>query len=281
MRSIVSMAIVCLLLISTALPSENAGDKLSTEPLTKDAIAIYRELIKHYLHESKTVWQLNIANETEPLAPSAFFSGTCGEEENTKSLEEFKNHEEFGFKICIGLDVSNINIPKKDENVQSIVHKLDKSVISGLSAILVNSDAQNKKILSFPRLPTGIVGPNKPSEAEIKRRIDDLVQQEDRAGFFSLSEILYDEGRQYAAVTYRFTSHIHEETKVILKKESGKWKVLRTGLGALEISSLTQRKFELLQIVCFGKLAGEIRDTGEFQIAIKQSNFLGFEPLTA
>jgi hypothetical protein len=203
MRIIYSILLFSFSLFCTALPSEEPT--LSKEPLTNEEIAIYREVLQHIqeMEEAKLDHQINLADRTEPIDQAAVFNDQCLRGNPMEVKGKF-----------VPAEGPIITFPKPGKNALLIIHKFDASVLSNLKAVLVDLDRQRKKVdaIKVPdRTPEDFTGPNC------------------QAGLFTLSEILFDEGRQYAAVHYSVYcgKRVGYGATEILKKDGGKWKIFR------------------------------------------------------
>jgi hypothetical protein len=131
------------------------------------------------------------------------------------------------------MDISDINFPRAGGNMVPLIHKFDSSIISGLNAFLVDPDKQRNIVESIPRFPpcTFSSDSKQNSGENCKRQLEGLTDRRYQAGLFTVSEILYDEGRQHAGVSYKFYCGMlcGIDNSVILKKVGGRWIFFQEG----------------------------------------------------
>ena len=219
------------LLICSVLFAGQSGPKLSKDSLTVDEIAIYRELIRHFLNSSDRYPQINLANKTIPFNWEVFFGRTCSRKELDKKAASLNTDEEFHVLLCVGLDISDINFPKADKNTVPIIHKFDSSVVSGLNASLVDPDKQRNKVESIPRFPPCMFSsdPEQRSGENCERQLKKLLDLHYQAALLTVSEILFDEQHLHVGVSFEFDCGVlcGERGSALLKKVDGKWVLLR------------------------------------------------------
>jgi hypothetical protein len=192
-----------LLMVSVAVAGVVAAQdeaprpKVSKDPLTADQIAVYKAVLKDYVRGSDA--SLNVADKTEALELSGPFSDEdCGK----------------------GLKWERSGAP------DSVVHQLDRAVTLGAKMVLVDADAQQKKVEeNDPQklMKRAIDG----GERVTDKDLDSTLKQAFATGLFTFSEILFDNGHSHAMVQYSFFCGrlCGHGGMLILKKAGQKWKI--------------------------------------------------------
>lgn len=174
--------------------------QLSKEPLTSEQVAVYRAVLEYYVKDG-AVGVLNVANRTEPLDQSGFWSNS----------ECFKGFEP----------------PAKTS--APVVHMLDSSLGLDRRFALVDPDSQQKKVeendpqkLVHRAIDEG--------EKVTDRQLNDSVKRAFETGLFTLSEIRFDKQHRQALVSYSFVCGElcgHGNLLIVTKDRDG-WKVSKT-----------------------------------------------------
>lgn len=195
-----TISTIAVFSVSIVAQENEPKPRISESPLTPEQVAIYRSVLKRFTKGAKS--PLNIADRTDLLDPRGFGVDVhCFEE--------------------IGLDPNM----KSD----SVVHRLDRSVLLNPTMVLVDPDTQEKKVEeNDPQnlMKSAIDG----HEAVSEKEVDKSVEQAFRSGLFTLSEIILDKGHNRAIVSYSFhCGRLCGNGNTLLLKRTGKnWKVSKT-----------------------------------------------------
>jgi hypothetical protein len=171
--------------------------KVSDQPLTEEEVAVYRAVLKYYVHQSGG--GLNVSNTTRPSTLPSGCSDSARE---------------------IGIEVAN------PSSSVAVVHKLSPSVLVGTRSVLVNPKKQKARIRTND--PQNVITRDlKGDQAATDQEVHESVDQAFATGLFSLSEIIFDKSRQHAIVSYNFVCGRtcgHGDTLILEKADEG-WKV--------------------------------------------------------
>jgi hypothetical protein len=190
---------ICLLALSAVgvqlLKGQSGKPALSSEPLTKEQIAIYSVVITDYLRGSSG--KLNIARTTEPVDQAGL---------------------SFDYR-CMKDGQRKVSSPL-------VVHNLDPLLASNPQLVLVESDRQQMQIeRNDPQylLREAIDGHRDVSEEEL----DKSVKRAFEGGLFTLSEIVFDKRQLHAVVAYSFVCGglCGNGNTVTLRKIGEKWMI--------------------------------------------------------
>jgi hypothetical protein len=185
-----AFAIACIL--SCYLIGKDKPAK-NTLPLTEDEIAIYRAVLQHYGGED--ISALNVSVRTYPF-----------------EMNSFSNENIAGCLKGIKLD----NLPA----IQNAYHELTNDILLVKNLTLVDPTKHSK-----------IVRKNDPSITIAKgKSVNDAVSDAFSSALFSMSEIAFDQNRNYAVISYSFYcgSLCGNGATLLLKKENGEWKLSRS-----------------------------------------------------
>lgn len=192
MRVLCATAIALLLFALAAITQETKTEaRVTDEPLSKDAVAVYQTVLREYSNGSGE--RVNVAEITEPLEDSA---GACA-----------------GFKIASS----------------NAVHKLKESVLPTSEFVLVDAEAQRKQIEANDpqQLVRRAIDEHQPvTESEV----ESSVQGAFASGLFTFSEIAFSRDGRRAVVSYSFVCGRlcgHGDT-YLLRKVGAKWKIAKT-----------------------------------------------------
>jgi hypothetical protein len=193
------VVITCYVTLAAGQKMETARPKLSAEPLAVDQIAVYRAVIEYYLVQDPKV-TLSLANRTEPLQSSGYFSaGSCGE----------------------GFDLEVMRPP--------VGHKIGPEAVRNLKVTLVDPDIQKKRIADgyrqFLALAAGH-GQDKPTDQELK-----VARKKELENYlFTLSEVAFDKHHRRAVVAYSYLcgGSCGHGGPLLLEKVAGEWMVRKT-----------------------------------------------------
>jgi hypothetical protein len=198
MRFFCMVTIVGLSMLGVAGAQDGAPKpKVSKDSLTAEQIAIYRAVLQDYMKDSDD--SLNLADKTVLLDQP----GQVSEEECMKGLK---------------LENSGPSAP--------VVHQLDRAVALNANMVLVDPDAQQKKVEeNDPQklMKRAIDEGEQVSEKEI----DSSVKQAFATGLFTLSEIVFDKAHKHALVEYSFECGglCGSGEKLVLERTGRKWRI--------------------------------------------------------
>lgn len=161
-----SSAIVWVMLLMTLGALAEKKPTKSTEPLSADAIAIYKTVLREYAGKSDS---LNVSTKTYPLDPESQMNGL----HNGDCLK--------------GVRLENLS------TVAHTYHNLPSEVLS-----------KNMRLVD-PEKHAAVVRRNDPENAiGTSRSLNAAVHRAFETGLFSLSEIAFDKDHRHAVVAYRF-----------------------------------------------------------------------------
>jgi len=167
--------------------------------MTVEQIAVYRAVLERYVKGSDHT--LNLANQTEPLAPSD--SSGSSDENDLSCVKSFD------------LDLTSRSA--------LLVHRFNPAIALNLKVVLVDPDEQ-----------TRIVKENDPQKLMGKgvtdKELDGALDKAFKTGLFTLSEILFDKPHRRAFLFYSFYCGrlCGHGSLVILKKAGKRWKINKT-----------------------------------------------------
>lgn len=182
-------------LFSQSVEYREPKTELSKQPLTTDEIEIYQAVMKQYVKDSDL--PLNVANKTYPLVAEDFSIG----------------------KEC----ARNIKLRPSDGTTFAI-HELDKEISAGMNLKFVDPTVQGNVIKE--KDPSNHI---RKSAGQGKKLSDDEIAEAVRTAFanglFSLSEIVFDDGRRHAIVSYRFNCGMlcGRGSTLVFEKSGQKW----------------------------------------------------------
>jgi len=184
------------LALFTSLLAEDEPPKQIISPgaLSAEQIAIYRTVLAEY--SKNFPGQINLADTTDPFnEPSEDEVRSCMRERETKGAAE------------------------RD----TIVHRLDPSVVVDLKFVLVDPHLQAEKVKQND--PQKLLGHGSVTEDQIGKAVNEAFH----AGLFTLSEIAFDADHQRALVSYGFWCGrlCGHGALLRLKKNGTKWKIAK------------------------------------------------------
>lgn len=189
-RPSVSTTLVVLLLTYHAATSKSQKPVKSTTPLSADEVAIYKAVLRTYSGDKDI--NLNVAATTYPLDPNASTSG-------------------FDQPECLkGIELENLS------SASNSYHELPADVLPSKAMRLVD-----------PKRQARIVHSNDPSNTIRKGEpVKDAVEAAFTTGLFSMSEIAFDKGHHFAAVTYSFWcgSLCGHGRTLVFENVNGQWR---------------------------------------------------------
>lgn len=190
MRRLFVPAICIALFTCQVATSKTQKPVKSTDPLSADAVAIYKAVLRTYSGDKDV--NLNVAATTYPLDPNASTTG-------------------FDRPGCLdGVKLENLSLTSNS------YHELVADVLPSKAMKLVD-----------PKRQTRIVHSNDPSNTIRKGEpVKDAVEVAFATGLFSMSEIAFDRDHHFAAVRYSFWCGSlcgHGET-LVFENIDGEWR---------------------------------------------------------
>jgi hypothetical protein len=174
--------------------------KVSSEPLTKEHIAIYLAVLQHIQGDSKD--NLYLANMTEPIGQfNGIFNGSCPKTSD----------------------------PDVAQNSAPIVHRLGSALIMNVNIVLVDPGLQGEKIKrGDPAILMKRVIDNHQDVPQ--KQIDDATERAVKNGLVTLSEISFNKKRDRALVSFSFVCGelCGYGNVLVLKKVGARWKIHKT-----------------------------------------------------
>lgn len=196
-RFSVLVIFVASLLTCPATSSKKQKPIKSTTPLSADEIAIYKAVLRTYSGDKDV--NLNVAANTYPLDPN---SSTTG----------------FDQPECLnGVELENLS------SASNSYHELPAGVLSSKAMRLVD-----------PKKQARIVHSNDPSNTIRKGEpVKDALETAFSTALFSMSEIVFDKGHHFAAVSYTFwcgSLCAHGRT-LVFENLKGEWRNTNRNCG--------------------------------------------------
>jgi len=186
-------AILALAVPHTTTASDNYKPIMSTTPLGKDEIAIYKAVLRSYGEQKDP--RLNVSAKTYPLDPSAHTTG-------------------FDRPECLnGVQMDNLS------TVSHSYHELPQEVLPSEAMKIVD-----------PKTQARIVHSNDPDKTMRKGKpVKEAVEDAFTTGLFSMSEIAFDREHHFAAVWYSFWcgSLCGHGSTLVFEKVNGNWRKVR------------------------------------------------------
>lgn len=196
-RFSVSVIFAALLVTCHAVTSKGQKPVKSTIPLSADEIAIYKAVLRTYSGDKDI--SLNVAVTAYPLDPNASTTG-------------------FDRPECLrGVELEKLS------STSNSYHELPADVLPSKTMRLVDPKRQAK-----------IVHSNDPSNTIRKGEpVKDAVLAAFATGLFSMSEIAFDKGHHFAAVTYSFWcgSLCGHGRTLVFENMNGEWRDANRSCG--------------------------------------------------
>ncbi len=201
MRRICAVALLILIISSVngLSVAQDKGPELSKDPLSLDQRTVYRSLLEYLTKGAKAGKTVYLADRTIPLDQNAF---------------------EFDTQCTRGMRL------EEDEGPAKYVHVVNEELLVGLKIVLVDPENAAKTVEeNDPENVVRNVGQYPPDE--FKNRLEKSVEKAFQNGYWTISEVVFDQRHNRAVVSLGF--HCGRlcgfGNTIVLKKNGKTWKI--------------------------------------------------------